>query len=381
MDWREHWVRNPHPAVVGLIALASVVLLARGIHGPVAGADTGTGGILTEGVVERIVSVEDVPVYAGTRTSLVQHLLVRLNDGASVRVVNDLTPLRVGDGLYLNRIAVGETDATYEIIDYRRIGGLGWLAAAFVIAVLAVSGVRKGLFALVGTLFSVAVIFAYLIPAMIGGTAPLTAGLVAAGLILAGTFYVSYGFNRKSLAALAGIAVTLGVVGVLGWWTVDAFRFTGYGDEAAIYLRMETAGGVSLVGLIAAGILIAALGVLDDVAITQASAVFELARAGSRGLGLFRQAMRVGTDHISAVINTLVLAYAGAALPLVMLLHLSRFPLAFTLGGEQVAEEIVRTLVSSMGLVLAVPLTTAVAVGFVERWGVPADAQQHPHRH
>jgi len=381
MRWRDRWLRNPHPALVAGIAVASLLLLGVGTRDTTTDADTGIGGVLVRGTVERIASVEDAPIYGGARTSLVQRLIVRLDDGRSVQVVNDLTPLKAGDGLYLNHLAAGTAQETYEIMDYRRAGGLGWLTALFVAVVLAVSGVRKGFYALVGTLFSVAVIFAYLIPAIIGGTNPLVAGLIAACTILLGTFYVSYGFNRKSLAALAGIAVTLGVVALLAWWTVGEFRFTGYGDEAAIYLRAETKGSVSLVGLIAAGILVAALGVLDDVAITQASAVFELARAGVRGLGLFRQAMRVGTDHISAVINTLVLAYAGAALPLVMLLHLSRFPLAFTLGGEQVAEEIVRTLVSSLGLVLAVPLTTAVAVGFVERWGVPVGAGEHPHRH
>lgn len=378
--FRERFIERPHPAVSIIILAISVAVLWQASRTAGMPDRTDTQGTLLRGEVVKVVSEQDAPGGAGSRTDRVQDVLIRLQEGRDVMVYNDLVPLEPGDDVFLTVSLYGTADESFSILDYRRAPGLAWLVALFAALVIGISR-RKGVEALAGMAFAGAVIFGYTVPALLRGAEPFMTGLVSAGVILVGTFYVSYGFNRKSLSALAGIAVTLLVTGALGRWVVGALKFTGYGDDAAIYLRAQTDGAVDLVGLIIAGIIIAAIGVLDDVAVTQSSTVMELAHAGTaRGWALFRQAMRVGSDHISAVVNTLLLAYAGASLPLILLLRSSNFPIGFSVGGEQVAEEVVRTMVSSIGLVLAVPLTTLLAVAVVNRWG-PGNPDHHPHHH
>jgi uncharacterized membrane protein len=361
------WMKRPRLLITLLVLGGSIGWLWHalpsfdGTHG------SAITGMLIEGRVIRIISEADVPPSAGSRTTRTQELLVHLDEDRDVEVHNDLTPLQAGDRIFINASLYQTLDESFTIVDYQRTEGLLWLALAFALLVVFISR-GKGFYALVGTVFTMAVLFGYTIPAILAAHSALTVGWITGALILLGTIYLSHGFSRKSLAALIGIAVTLLVVGLLAQWAIGNLHFTGYADESALYLNMQAEQHIDLVGLVIIGIIIAAIGVLDDVAVTQASTVLELAEAGEkRGMSLFIQAMRVGNDHISAVINTLVLAYVGAALPLVLLLYMSDFPLSFSLGGEPVAEEIVRTLLSSMGLVLAVPLTTAVAVFFVDR--------------
>jgi uncharacterized membrane protein len=383
MDWKQRFLYRPHLAITAVVLLASLAFLWHAAQSGGSYADPLAGSLL-EGRVVKIISEDDAPVGAGSRTGRVQNLLVRLEGdtgaGREVMVYNDLALLEPGDGLYVGASRYGTPEESFSIMDYRRAPGLAWLVVAFAVLVVGVSG-RKGLDALAGMAFTGAIIFGYTVPTLLGRGDAFTVGLLSAGIIVLGTFYLSYGFNRKSLAALAGIGVTLLLTGVLGRWAVGALRFTGYADESAMYLNHVT-GGLDIVGLVVAGIIIATVGVLDDVAVTQASTVMELAHAGTaRGWELFRRAMRVGNDHISAVINTLLLAYAGAALPLLLLLRTADFPFGFAIGGELVAEEIVRTIVSSMGLVLAVPLTTLIAVAVVHRWGPGEESLGHTHRH
>jgi uncharacterized membrane protein len=381
--WYHRWLTRPHPVIVGIILIASLVALWRGGTRSSTLIDQETRGTLVSGTVVKVISEKDMATTIVSRTTRVQDLLVRIQTPdksfRDVVITNDLIPLAPGDSIYINAIGLGTDGESLNIVDVKRISGLVWLAVAFMALVLAVSG-KKGINALVGLIFSIAVIFTYLVPAVLAGQDPIIIGLIASAVILVGTFYVSYGFDGKSLSALAGIVVTLVLVVFVGAWVVGALHFTGYADENSVYLNQETSNGIDLVGLVIAGIIVAAIGVLDDVAVTQSSTVYELAKASpARGWKLFQHAMKVGTDHISGVINTLVLAYAGASLPLILLLHLSTFPLSFSLGGETVAEEIVRTLVSSAGLVLAVPLATAVAVLFVDRWGT--GISEHGHHH
>jgi uncharacterized membrane protein len=381
MHWKERFLYRPHPFITAAILVVAVGFLIHAARSGEFYSEEGIGPLL-QGEVVRVISEQDAAPGVSSRTGRIQELLVHLEepDGRDVQVYNDLALLQPGDDLYLGASLYQTPDESFSIMDYRRGPGLIWLAAAFALLVIGVSG-RKGVDALAGMAFTGVVIFAYTLPTLLNGHDPFTTGLVSASGILVGTFYLSYGFNRKSLTALAGIGVTLLVTGLLARWTVAALRFTGYGDESAIYLNAQTSGSLDLAGLVVAGIIIATVGVLDDVAVTQASTVIELTHAGAaRGWKLFRQAMRVGNDHISAVINTLLLAYAGAALPLLLLLRTAQFPLGFSIGGEPVAEEIVRTIISSMGLVLAVPLTTAVAVLVIGRWGpgtAPADTHNH----
>jgi uncharacterized membrane protein len=188
-------------------------------------------------------------------------------------------------------------------------------------------------------------------------------------VLLAVTLYLTYGWNLKTHAAVLSMAIVLLLTGLLAGLFVVITRLTGSGDENALFLLQMLNTQINLRGLLLGGMIIGALGVLDDLVTTQASAVFELHHANeSFGFQqLFQSAMRIGQDHVAATVNTLVLAYAGASLPMLLMFSLGRGDYATLINFQFIAEEIVRTLVGSLGLIAAVPLTTAIAILFALR--------------
>ncbi|MBI5422282.1 YibE/F family protein [Candidatus Peregrinibacteria bacterium] len=336
-------------------------------------------------VVEETVAPEGEIEYLGS--SKVQRLSVGLIENGKRRVVsvrNEFSPVAKGDTLYLEPILDGGQDETFSVVGVSKSRGLALLALLFASMVVLVSG-WKGIRALVGLLFSLGIIFSLVIPAILQGHNAIGVSLIGSIVILVVSFYVSYGFNRKMLAAIIGISLSLLVVGILAQLSVHSLGFSGFSSDESAFLKQDLGSGIDLVSLLIAGIMIAAIGVLDDVAITQASTVFALKSANPKlgGVELYRKAMGVGGDHISAVINTLVLAYAGAAMPLMLLLSMNGgVQMGYAVSIEAVAEEVVRTLVSSIGIVLGVPLTTAVAV-LMAREGEgdcgPMGCQGHSH--
>jgi uncharacterized membrane protein len=176
------------------------------------------------------------------------------------------------------------------------------------------------------------------------------------------TLPLAHGAGPKTVAASLGTAASLSLTLLLGYFFIDLAHLSGVSSEEAVYLR-ATQGDLSLRGLLLAGMVIAALGVLDDLTVSQSSTVMALRRANpSLGFGeLFRSALRVGHDHIAATVNTLVLAYAGASLPVLLIFSLADTPFADAINFEAVAEAVVATLVGSIGLIAAVPITTALA--------------------
>jgi uncharacterized membrane protein len=225
------------------------------------------------------------------------------------------------------------------------------------------------------------VIVGFIVPAILGGRSPLTVALVGAVAIMIITLYLSHGYSPKTTAAVVGTAGALAITGLLAVIFVAAAQLTGFTSEEARLANLEV-GGLSLRGLLLAGIIIGGLGVLDDVTMSQSSTVFELRRANpAAGFGdLLRGGLNVGRDHIAATVNTLFLAYAGAALPLLILFVVGIDPLPTVLTSEIVAVEIVRTLVGSIGLIAAVPLTTALAAAMAVQ-GVDPGPGGHSHGH
>jgi uncharacterized membrane protein len=358
--------RLAHPHVFAVIAI--LALSVAGIFwNDARQGERVVDAHMRAGTVQAVLE-ERASVNAFTRMPTEQVLQVLLESGETVSVINDLVLLDAGTRVWAVVSAEDTDQETWYIIQPRRTGGLMGIALLFVALVMLVAG-YQGIRALVGLIASLAVVLAYLVPRILAGGDPVLTGLAAAVAILLITLYVTHGLNRKSLSALAGITLSLGVVALLAHAAVQGLHLTGYGAEEVLYLNVESAIPLNLIGLLMAGIIIAALGVLDDVAVTQASTVWQLARTDRtlQGWRLFRRAMVVGRDHIAAVTNTLVLAYVGAALPLVLLTQLSRFPFTFIVSGDILVEEIVLTLLSSIGLVLAVPLTTAVAAVWVAR--------------
>jgi uncharacterized membrane protein len=251
--------------------------------------------------------------------------------------------------------------AAYSYFSTDRSGPLWLLVGLFALVVVAVARLR-GLLALVGLAFGGLVVMGWLIPGLLSGHSPPLLALVAAGAIMYVVLYLTHGPSLRTSAALAGTLGGLGVTALLGLVAVRATHLTGVGDEGAGILT-STVGSVDFQGLMTCTVIIAGLGVLNDVTITQAGAVWELRGAAPRlsRWRLWAGAMRIGRDHIASTIYTIVFAYAGTALTTLLIIALYDRPVFDLLGTEQIAEEIVRSLVSAIGLVLAVPLTTAVA--------------------
>jgi len=221
------------------------------------------------------------------------------------------------------------------------------------------------------------VIFAFILPQIVAGRDPVVVSIVGSVVLLAISTYLVYGWNFKAHAAVIGMMLSLVLTGVLAWLFVGWTRLTGLSVEEASYLVIELGPDVSLRGLVLGGIIIGSLGVLDDVCVGQASAVFELANV-DRDLGwqgLFRSSLNIGRDHIAAMVNTLLLAYVGASLPLMLVFMIYQEPLWRRVNREPLAEEIVRTLVGSVGLVLAVPITGLVA-SLLAHWMVQQEGTQ-----
>jgi uncharacterized membrane protein len=257
---------------------------------------------------------------------------------------------------------------TVYFVDFVRANSLFWLTAIFVAVILAISR-WKGLRSLLSLGFSLLVIIGYIIPHILAGEDPLRVSIIGSVILLGVTLYLTYGWNLKTHAAVTSMIFVLLITGTLAGLFVFFARLTGSGDENALFLIQMLNTQINLRGLLLGGMIIGALGVLDDLVTTQASAVFELHHANeSFGFrALFQSAMRIGQDHVAATVNTLVLAYAGAALPMLLMFSLGRSNYGFLVNFEFIAEEIVRTLVGSLGLVTAVPLTTAIAILFAFR--------------
>lgn len=285
------------------------------------------------------------------------------------------------------------TDGDAEIWawhDFDRTLPLVTLALMFVLAIVLVARTR-GLLAIIGLVISFAVIATYVLPALLRGENAVVVALSASTVIMAVVLYLAHGLSLRTSAALLGTLAGLAVTAGLGVLAAEWARLSGVSSEDSYRLSqlLGESGATSLRGLFLSGLVLAGLGVLNDVTITQASAVWELRTASptaTRG-ELFRGGMRIGRDHIASTVYTIAFAYTGAALPVLMLLEIYQLPLGPTLTSGEFAEEIVRTMVSSIGLVLAIPLTTAIAAVIVSRTGAaPArhaqpDGHAHAHVH
>lgn len=276
----------------------------------------------------------------------------------------------VGSGVWLT---VTELDGqvSYGFSDVQREQPLLLLALLFAAAVVLLSR-WKGVAALAGLAVSILLLAYFVLPALLQGTSPVLVAAFGAAAIAMTTMGLAHGFTMRTGVALIGTVVALLLTAVLGAVFTSAAKFTGVGGEDAFYLQNSpVALSIDLRGLFLAGLVIGALGVLDDVTVTQAAAVWEVRRARPQSSlhDLFSAGMRVGRDHVAATVNTLVLAYIGASLPLFLILVMSQTPLSHLLTTELLAQEIVRSLVGSLGLIAAVPITTFAAAWILTRPG------------
>jgi uncharacterized membrane protein len=356
--------------VVGVATIIGIFLLrpTGDIHGQA--AETGIQSERYKGTVTE--ATRELCSYATTdnpRTCL--RVKVEMQQGPDKGTIVDLGEAgqMAADDPFAPKLEAGDhiivgyepANDVYFYTDRDRRTTLFVLGALFAVAVIAL-GRWRGVTALIALGASVAVLLQFIVPSVLDGHSPLLVAIVGSSAVAYIALYLSTGFNTMTTVALLGTLAALALTAILGWAFFAASKFTGAVSEEASYLRLVT-DVVDVRGLLLGGVVIGALGALDDMTVTQASAVWELRRANpalSRR-ELYQSALRIGRDHVGSTVNTLLLAYAGASLPLMLLFVLSDQSLGTVANSEIVAVEIVRTLVGSIGLVAAVPATTWLA--------------------
>ncbi|HVZ11270.1 MAG TPA: YibE/F family protein [Candidatus Paceibacterota bacterium] len=369
-----------------ILAGAAVLMAGLGLWAfPVHGAEG--DAVVYHGRIIMIVKETQEDRTGSGFLQTIQTLEVQISqgplDGQNVQVENDVSPLKAGDQVNL----VFSTDEAGQplihsvgFVGVYRLPTLGWLAVLFVFLVVIFGGWQgiRGLASLAGSL---ALIVFALLPGLLHGLSPIGLSIGVSALIIILGSYITHGFNRTTTAAVLGMIVTVALVGTFALYAVHAARLSGMESEETIYLQLSN--NLNLVGLLLGGILIGLLGILYDIAIGQAIAVEELRRASPEMPAgqLYRRAARIGREHIGALVNTLAIAYVGASLPLLLLFYSGQSTAAQTLNNEIFSTEIVRTLVGSIGLVIAAPIATAVAVAMLKNTLFITGAGAHGHHH
>lgn len=317
--------------------------------------------------------VEEGQVTLGEVTQPYQILSVEVQEGTYAgevfeieygtrQIRHEMIMVKEGDRLMITVSSMPDGTLSAYFTDFDRRNSLLFLFGIFIAVSILVSG-WKGVRSLLGILLSLIMIITIILPGIQEGGDPLLIGIRGAILFITFSLYIVYGWTVKTHAAVLGSIIALTITGLLAFAFVQNARLTGYGDENMFFISQITQNALNVRGLLLTGILIGTLGVLDDLVISQASAVFELYRNNPQQQfkELFRSAMKIGQDHIAATVNTLVLAYAGASLPMLLLFSFSNVDFRMAINLEFIAEEVVRTMVGSLGLFASVPITTAMA--------------------
>jgi uncharacterized membrane protein len=294
-------------------------------------------------------------------------------EDSEIVLEQDYLGLEIGDTFIVEQY-IGEEGPEYTLLDIDRRSGLRWLVLAFMVVIL-VFARGQGFRSLLSLGGSFLVIFYILVPMLLQGYPPILTTVILATAILALAIFLTHGFNKRSLIAFLGTVCTVFITGVLAYWVVNGLSLTGFESDEATFLDFNTGGRLDFVGLLLAGIIIGVLGVLDDISITQVAVVRELYSANPEltKWDVFTRALRVGKEHVAALVNTLVFAYVGVSLPLLLYVTtLGVTDVSLVVNSEIFATEITRTIIGSIGLILAVPLTTLAAAFLLENTkGVP----------
>lgn len=291
-------------------------------------------------------------------------------DYGGMTVIDKSQKVQSGETVILASVTQdGKT--TYTITDRYRLPSLLIISLFFIAIVLLLTG-KKGLGSLLGLGVSLLIIVLYIVPQILGGADPVVTSIIGSLFIMVITLYLAHGFNQRTTIALVATFLSLALTGALAVIAVQISKLSGLGTEDAFNLLMSSPKPINLQGLLLGGIIIGALGVLDDTTTTQATTIAELSEANpSYSMShLFKRGMVIGKEHIASLVNTLVLAYAGAGIGIFIFIILSlqsqAQPWWVIFNSEVIAEEVVRTLAGSLGLVLAVPITTILAAFFAK---------------
>ncbi|GAB7006167.1 hypothetical protein JCM18899A_36400 [Nocardioides sp. AN3] len=370
--------RGPRLALTVLLAVVAVVTLAGVVRWWPDSAKVdklqGSMAFTAKGATYRSATVtrvqERCAQIGAADTSRCGHVTATLTGGpekgttVTVEVPPEVSDsgLSPGDTLELLRLpATSGQRATYSYFSIERQAPLWLLLGVFAVAVLAVARLR-GLMALVGLGFAAAVVWWFLLPSLLSGHPVVPVAVVAAVAIMYVVLYLTHGLSLRTSVALGGTLAGVALTALMAWYAVGGTHLSGVVDEGGSTLVTQVP-GLRLQEVLVASVVIAGLGALNDVTITQASAVWELRAAapGMRRGELFRSAMRIGRDHVASTIYTLAFAYVGTSLALLLAVQLYDRPFLDLLGTEEIAEEVVRSLTGGVGLVLAMPITTVLA--------------------
>lgn len=329
-----------------------------------------------EGKITRILEEKEITIEGIGQKQEYQKLEVLVTRGSkkdrtitiehgTIPVVNAIR-YKVGDTIVITASKDFEGKEIYYITDYVRRTPLYILFAIFVVLTILI-GRKRGIASLVGMALSFFIIFTFILPQISKGSDPILVAIAASFIIIPVTFYFSHGVNRKTHAAVIGTFIALMITGILAIVFVDAARLTGFASEEAGFLETMKQGTINIRGLLLAGIIIGVLGILDDITISQAAIVQQLKETNPLlSIGqLYSKGMNIGRDHIASMVNTLILVYTGAAMPLLLLFINNSISFNEVINYELLAEEIIRTLVASIGLILAVPITTLIAAWII----------------
>lgn len=303
-----------------------------------------------------------------------QTIRVRILDGEEkdkeVTIDNDYLNLDKGEVFYLRHTS-GQFDGTnyYAVDEPYRLPQIFILIGIFIIAVFVFGGIQgvRGIVSLAGSFL---LILYVLLPGILHGYSPLLVTIGVSSLIIIVGSYITHGFNKTTSSAVLGMIITVTFTGLLAFWSVYFARLSGFGSEEVVYLNLNARGSIDVIGLLLGGIMIGLLGVLYDIAIGQAISVEELLRIAPHvpKKTIYQRSIRIGREHIGALVNTLAIAYVGASLPLLLLFSQSSSEsIWITMNREIFSTEIVRTMIGSIGLILAVPITTMVSVWLLTR--------------
>lgn len=310
------------------------------------------------------------------------HVLEGSDAGTDATFENDFTQVKEGALVYVRHTSGGFDPEMWSVSDPYRLDVLAIIAAGFLVLLLLFGGLQ-GIRALASLGGSLLLIFYLLIPSIYGGVSPILVSVGVASLIIIAGSYITHGFNRTTTVAMLGMIATVIVTGAATYFAIHAAQLSGFTSEENAYLNFDTGGKIDQVALLFGGIMIGLLGVLYDIAIGQAVAVEELIAAGAHytRTQVYARAMRIGREHIGALVNTLAIAYVGAALPLLLLFKESDTTVGYLLNSELFATEIIRILMGSAGLVLAVPITTWLAVRLLYGRTPKEHSGEGGHRH
>jgi uncharacterized membrane protein len=314
-----------------------------------------------------------------------QTLLVEIIEGVEknkqVTLENDYIRLKVGDLFFIEKTSAYDEADRYVVRERDRQFPISILLLIFAVIIVFFGG-KQGIRSILSLIGGFLVIIYLLLPLLTKGYSPILVSVVFAVVILFIAIYFTHGFNRESSVAFMGTIIAVILTGLLAYFSVFIMQLTGFDTEEALFLSVGNAVKLNFHGLLLGGILIGVLGILDDIAVTQSAVVSEIYGSAPHlnGREVYKKAMRVGREHVSALVNTLVLAYAGASLPLLLLFSNYDYPFGFVVSQELFATEIVRTIVGSIGLVLTVPITTFLSVWLLKGYKNKKNSE-HAHQH